>query len=140
MKKGRGFTLMELMIVVGIIGLLTAVAIPKFMQMIEKANVGATLGNLSAIRSAVKMYYGAYTAHPPDITLNTPGFGESLGSTMPGVKCAHPTSAPPKGNGVTRGDSIPSTEGNGWYYNYATGNVYINSTARDINGNHYTVY
>jgi len=140
MKKSRGFTLMELMIVVGVIGLFTAVAIPKFMQMLEKANVAATLGNLSAIRSAIKVYYGAYADHPSDISLNTPVFRDSLGATMPGVKCSYPMNAPPKGNGVTSGDSIPSEEGNGWYYDYTTGRVYINSTARDINGIHYTTY
>lgn len=58
MKKSKGFTLIELMIVVAIIGILSAIAIPKFADLIRKSNEGATKGNLGAIRSAVSIYYG----------------------------------------------------------------------------------
>jgi len=58
MKKLQGFTLIELMIVVAIIGVLSAIAIPKFADLIRKSNEGSTKGNLGAIRSAVSVYYG----------------------------------------------------------------------------------
>lgn len=58
MQKTKGFTLIELMIVVAIIGILSAIAIPKFADLIRKSNEGATKGNLGAIRSAVSIYYG----------------------------------------------------------------------------------
>ena len=38
----KRFTLIELMIVVAIIGILAAIAIPKFAQMLEKSREGAT--------------------------------------------------------------------------------------------------
>ena len=60
MKKQvkAGFTLIELMIVVAIIGILAAIAIPKFADLIRKSNEGATRGSLSGIRSALNIYYG----------------------------------------------------------------------------------
>lgn len=58
MDVKKGFTLIELMIVVAIIGVLAAVAVPKFADLIRKSNEGATKGNLGAIRSAISVYYG----------------------------------------------------------------------------------
>ena len=52
-----GFTLIELMIVVAIIGILAAIAIPKFADMISKSQEGTTKGNLASVRSALKIYY-----------------------------------------------------------------------------------
>ncbi|MBN1621788.1 MAG: prepilin-type N-terminal cleavage/methylation domain-containing protein [Endomicrobiales bacterium] len=57
-KKAAGFTLIELMIVVAIIGILSAIAIPKFADLMRKTREGATKGNLGAIRSAINIYYG----------------------------------------------------------------------------------
>ncbi|MEK6544667.1 MAG: prepilin-type N-terminal cleavage/methylation domain-containing protein, partial [Elusimicrobiota bacterium] len=54
----RGFTLIELMIVVAIIGILAAIAIPKFADLVKKAQEGKTKGNLGTVRSAVSIYYG----------------------------------------------------------------------------------
>jgi general secretion pathway protein G len=54
----RGFTLIELMIVVAIIGILAAIAIPKFADLIRKSSEGASKGNLGSIRSALSIYYG----------------------------------------------------------------------------------
>src|SRR5438270_8147958 len=56
-RKSLGFTLIELMIVVAIIGILAAVAIPKFASMIRKSQEGATKGALGAVRSALSIYY-----------------------------------------------------------------------------------
>src|SRR5271154_6171283 len=58
LKSPRGFTLIELMIVVAIIGILAAIAIPRFGQMLEKSKEGQTKGSLNSIHSAVYIYYG----------------------------------------------------------------------------------
>jgi len=139
-EKNNGFTLIELMVVTGIIGLLAAIAVPKFGQMLEKAHLGATLGNLSAIRGAVHIYYGNNTFFPGSLNSDDPWIKELIGNQLPGVKCAYPLHASPRGNQVATGNSIPSTEGKGWYYNSDNGWIYINSIARDIKGINYTTY
>src|ERR1044071_47481 len=58
MRKMKGFTLIELMIVVAIIGILAAVAIPKFADLVTKSKEASIKGNLGAVRSALSIYYG----------------------------------------------------------------------------------
>lgn len=69
-KARKGFTLIELMIVVAIIGILAAVAIPKFADLINKSKEGATKGSLGAIRSALTVYYGDAEGTYPIDTLS----------------------------------------------------------------------
>ncbi|TBR23382.1 prepilin-type N-terminal cleavage/methylation domain-containing protein [bacterium] len=61
----RGFTLIELMIVVAIIGLLSAIAVPKFANLIVQAKEGNTKGNLGRIRSALNIYYADMEGYFP---------------------------------------------------------------------------
>lgn len=57
-RMSKGFTLIELMIVVAIIGILAAVAVPKFADLVTKSKEAAVKGNLGAVRSAISIYYG----------------------------------------------------------------------------------
>lgn len=54
MKKQQGFTLIELMIVVAIIGILAAVAIPQYQNYVSKSQVSRVMGEVGALRTAVE--------------------------------------------------------------------------------------
>jgi type IV pilus assembly protein PilA len=64
----KGFTLIELLIVVVIIGILAAIAIPKFGETRERAYVSSMQADLNQIRTAQEMYYQDNTFnYAPDI-------------------------------------------------------------------------
>ena len=54
--KKKGFTLVEIMIVVAIIGLLAAIAIPNFVNARQKAMQNACIANLKQIQGAVQVW------------------------------------------------------------------------------------
>lgn len=64
MKRSRGFTLVEIMIVVAIIALLAAIAIPNVLRGRTSANEAASVGNLRALVSSVEMYRSVSNSYP----------------------------------------------------------------------------
>ena len=56
MYKKRNFTLVEILIVVGIIGLLTAIALPVYLDHMKKARVSAAQAQISVLHQAVTSF------------------------------------------------------------------------------------
>ncbi len=80
-KSTKGFTLIELMIVVAIIGILAAIAIPNFLRFQLKSKSSEGKVNLAAIRTAEESYlaeYGTYVAAAASPTTGIPGPTKAL--------------------------------------------------------------
>ena len=76
-KRGalqNAFTLVELLIVVIIIGILAAVAIPQFGDSATDAKIAALDSNLAAVRSSIELYYHQHgSSYPGIITTHKAG-------------------------------------------------------------------
>lgn len=67
MKAAKGFSLIELMIVIAIIGLLTMVAVPSFNRYLGKAKRAEAYVNLNALYAAERAYWAEHGTYSPHL-------------------------------------------------------------------------
>ncbi len=65
-KKVFGFTLVELLVVIAIIGVLTTLIMVNFVGSRERAGDSKKMQNLTALKSALRMYYNDFQTYPAD--------------------------------------------------------------------------
>ena len=127
-NKLRGaFTLVELIVVVLILGILAAVALPKFVNQTDTAKLNGSLQSLSVLRTAIDTYRVNNTGYPTTATLPTalatylrgnfpsPAVGANAGSSTVVASAASPPTT--------------TSGGAGWVYNQTTGEIAINDAS-----------
>jgi prepilin-type N-terminal cleavage/methylation domain-containing protein len=100
-RSRRGFTLIELLVVVVIIGVLAAIAIPKFQSTKGKANAASLKSDLRNLATAQEAYFyenQVYTTSVSSLNVSlTPGVTISWGTVNAagwGAKVTHPLAFP----------------------------------------------
>lgn len=80
MNAQKGFTLIELMIVVAIIGILAAIAIPAYQDYTAKSKAAAALADIAALKTGYEMHYNE--KGPTGLTL------AAIGGSTPTGNCS----------------------------------------------------
>ncbi|WP_232756483.1 pilin [Vulcanococcus limneticus] len=97
----QGFTLVELMIVVAIVGILSAVALPQYLRARDAAQAGANVGEAVGIAKECAVFAASDVGGPPTAAGNTAVTCATSGGTVStaiptgveGVRCLSATSA-----------------------------------------------
>lgn len=126
-KARRGFSLVELIVVVLILGILAAVAAPRMFDTASTARDNGTKTSLSVIRDAVELYKAQNNGYPAAATLAT--------LLKPFLRGPFPASQVGANQNATvvasTQNPITAVEagGAGWAYNETTGEVRVNDAS-----------
>lgn len=131
MSRRKGFTLVELVVVIMILGILAAVAAPKFLTTSAKATDNGIKQSLSVVRDAIELYAAENGGDLPGADGNVATFKSDIdpylrgNATFPkcpvGVKDDSVKMV--AGAGALAGEAAPTES---WAYGYETGEFIVN--------------
>ncbi len=143
MKAQKGFTLVEILIVVVILGILAAIVVPQFTQASTEAKVSSSLSSLQSLRSQIELYRIQHNDNPPTLALFEEAMTMCSGPTasvdtdyvaVAGVnRATHPfgpymANIPLNPWNNSRTVVAADAAGAGWVYDAATGAIHIGVT------------
>jgi general secretion pathway protein G len=147
----KGFSLVELMIVVAVLGILAAIVVPQFNNYSVQAKEAVAKDNLRIFRSAIELYAGRHNGMPPGYPdnnpLNTPNYTTFCNQLM--VEGSYIRKIPENPfNNVTdvrvlgNSESFPTSPpaGVGWIYQPATMKIKLSWAGSDSDGIRYFDY
>lgn len=139
----KGFTILELMVSIAIIGILASIVLPRAKDAIYRAIEAKTKNNLSVVRQAISAYTAEHDGPPTDDlqSLITGGY-------LKEIPMLQEPPYHPEGNGVTTGalsTAVFDASTNAYIYdNIPTdsgyGSIAANCTHHDLLGNSWTTY
>jgi prepilin-type N-terminal cleavage/methylation domain-containing protein len=146
----KGFSLVEILIVVAILGIMAAIVIPEFQEHSEKAKESAAKDNLRILRDAIGRYAIEHDDVPPGYAANNASGAvhfnffrlqltqtEEYISEIPENPFNNLSTVKMVGNGT---DFPDATEDFGWIYKPETKEIRIDKTGSDSEGKNFSEY
>lgn len=136
----KGFTLIELVTVIVILGILSAVALPVYLDYRQDAKVAACKGVLGAVRAAIANYYAHSATDSGGGSLKYPALADltTSGVVMTDSIGDNPfTSSSPKNTVSASASAKGTVTGNsgGWDYNASNGQFWANTNTSGVGEN-----
>jgi len=130
MKAKSGFTLVEILIVVVILGILAAIVIPQFTDASTEAKTSSLCSNLQTIRSQIELYKIQHNDNPPSLNnferqmTEQTDEGGNVGQGNLGPYLREIPVEPFSGSNL-----VSANGADGWNYNESTGEFWAGTTA-----------
>jgi general secretion pathway protein G len=132
-KMRKGFTLVEILIVVIILGILAAIVIPQFTEASTQANESRLKTDLQTLRSQVSLFHARNPGDTPDTTDADSFAGDlELNGSLPNNPFTNANTLASGSNSDAHG--APGADGGGWYYNTWDNTIYANDNLSDPDG------
>ncbi|MCA8989387.1 MAG: prepilin-type N-terminal cleavage/methylation domain-containing protein [Planctomycetaceae bacterium] len=131
-RKRAGFSLIELVVVVLVMGILAAVAGPKMFDTASDARLSGTKQSLSVVRDAIELYRAQNGAYPS--SANSAAFQTDMSTYLRGTFPQVQVGANKGSNAIRIHSGSPTPSGTeGWAYDTSTGSFIINDATSSYN-------